>query len=275
MNIESISYRADDPDCVDRVAAAVEEHGCALVLDLYTGDQLAALQEWNRGLVDQAPTLYPDYWKPGDAVFAIKSVYEICPEAIEMTLTPALVKLLLATSGGAPLDFHAATIMGRTGEHGNRIEWHQDNGIPVDRDLKDERSKGLREGGVPYRFGRDADLERGIECRINIEPQREDGGCLHVFPGSHRWPVADYDGIAEQIGDRPSLPCPAPAGSGLIFRPKLAHMSYPASTPLPDGERRCVLQVQLHETGVELEQGLNWWGWEQTPRITPQGVELV
>jgi hypothetical protein len=47
MYIEDISFSATDPDCAKKVGLAVDEHGCALVLGLYTETELAALQEWN------------------------------------------------------------------------------------------------------------------------------------------------------------------------------------------------------------------------------------
>jgi hypothetical protein len=273
MYIEDISFSATDPDCAEKVGLAVDEHGCALVLGLYTETELAALQEWNLRFQEMVTRKHADHFKEG-AVWAIKSVYELSPDAIGLTLTPTLTKLLLAASGGRTQHFHAGTLMGKTGEEEAPIEWHQDNGIPVDRDLEDEGSKGLREGGVPYRYGTDDVLDRSIECRVHIDPQRENGGCLHVFPGSHRWPVTDYDGVAERIADRASLACPAPAGSGLIFRPKLAHMSLPASAPLPDGESRCVLQLQFHEASVQLEKNLNWYRWKQNLRIDSDGVHV-
>lgn len=274
MNTEDITFSMSDPDVRERVRKSVHEYGCALIADLYDADQTRAMQEAAAELEARALGEDAEFYKEG-AVWAIKSVFDLSAELARLTQTPAFASLLTATVDDEPMRLHAATMMGKRGDETDRIEWHQDNGIPVDRDLHDERRKGIREGGVPYRYGTKDLLDRCIECRVHIDAQREDGGCLVVMPGSHRWEVADYDGIAAKIGDNPGMACPAPAGSALIFRPLVAHMSHPPKKPLPEGESRRLVQIQYSAVSARPEKGLNFYPWKQQIRIRPDGVEIL
>ena len=271
MTIDDITFFLNDSSLRDLVHAAVDEHGCALIADLYNALELEVIRESAEQLESVVVRDQPDFYAES-AVWAIKSAFDLSPELMRLTLTPALASLLTATVDDEPLRLHAATAMGKRGGEPEPVEWHQDNGIPVDRDLHDERRKGVREGGVPYRYGTKDVLDHAIECRVHVDPQRQDGGCLQVVPGSHHWEVTDYDGVAERIGDRPPLACVAPAGSALIFRPLLAHMSHRVTVPLPAGDSRRVIQVQFHAESVRPEKGLNFYPWQQSARLSPGGV---
>jgi ectoine hydroxylase-related dioxygenase (phytanoyl-CoA dioxygenase family) len=273
MTLDKITFTRSDSRIRSKVREAIDEHGCALIADLYDKAETQAIQDAASDLEARAMGEDSEFYKEG-SVWAIKSVFDLSSDLARLTQTRAFASLLTATVDDDPMLLHAATMMGKRGGETEPVAWHQDNGIPVDRDLHDERRKGVREGGVPYRFGTKDVLDLCIECRVHVDIQREEGGCLVVMPGSHRWEVMDYDGVAEKIGDQPGLACPAPAGSALIFRPMLAHMSHPPRKPLPDGESRRTIQIQYAAESAKPEKGLNFYRWKQPVRLTPDGAEL-
>ena len=273
IELEAITCSAADPESTAQVSSWLDTYGCALVTDIYCADAFDEIVALTHALEAQVHSARPELYAEG-SVWSIKSVFETSPELAIRCMNPLLSRILLNAMHTNALVLFAGTLMAKTGAEDTPINWHQDNGIPVDRDLKDERSKGTREGGVPYRMATKDVLDRCVQCRIHIEPHREKGGCLRVAPGSHAWDTMGYDAVAERVADIQQLDVPAPAGSALLSRMTLAHMSPPAENILPDGEQRRVIQAQFHTSDVNPGFGLDWYKWETGIRIGPEGASV-
>lgn len=273
IDLAAITTSAADPAVTANVCSWFDQYGCVLVTDVYATEELQELVALTHALENHVHSERPELYKES-SVWAIKNVFETSPELAQRCMNPALSRLLLHAMRTEVLNLHACTLMAKAGTEDQPVDWHQDNGIPVDRDLADERSKGLREGGVPYRIATKDVLDRCVQCRIHVEPHREDGGCLRVAPGSHAWEVMGYDDVAERVVKNPQLAVPAPAGSVLLSRMTLAHMSPPVARPLPNGEQRRVIQAQLHTNDIEPGFGLHWYTWENEIRIGHKGATV-
>ena len=262
-----------DDRLMEIVHTSLEHNGFVLLTDVYEPLELGSLREWCVQLERYAAESHPDTCSfRNGKLWAVVSVFELSPQLMRLALAPQFCWIAPAVVG-EPVTFFGATLMKKEFGGIETVDWHQDNGISVERDLGDELSKGLR-AGVPYRYGTSDVVSSCIEFRINIEQQFEDGGCLRVVPGSHKEPVMNKEDLLGRIDVEQSVLCPAPAGSILVFKPMLAHASGPNTRSAdPDNHRR-VVQVEFRPVSSRPLPDLGWYRWKNSARLETEGVSF-
>ena len=136
----------------------------------------------------------------------------------DMARTPRMVAVVSEILGPELLLFRS-TLMLKPARHGSQHGLHQD---------------------VAYWPLEPPDL---VTVSIAISASDAENGCIHVIPGSHRWPVGEWGNISRRDDaaqtDRDDVDLsqlrdvPLPAGSAVLFHSNIVHGSGPNHSDRP------------------------------------------
>jgi ectoine hydroxylase-related dioxygenase (phytanoyl-CoA dioxygenase family) len=258
-----------DKDTPRKFRESIDCHGFVVVEDAYTKEELAALRDGVLALEAKASPHHKSFVYQGGHLWAVWNLYELSPTLMRLAFVPDPFGLM-AECAGTSLEFCRATLMKKTPGAQQSVGWHQDIGVAVDRDVADVESRGIRDG-VPHRSGSTGLLNQMIIARINVEPQYEDGGCLQVIPGSHKWGRLRVEELKRRVGDEKPLLCPVHAGSILFYQPLLAHASGP-NTRMDTSNQRRVLHNEFRTISAKPDGGVDWFPWMTSARVEKDGV---
>ena len=218
-----------------------------------------------------------------EKVYVLWEVYERCAEARRFTLHPDIVRFAEATLGGPVARTNVGTMFDKVAGATNSIGWHQDDFfqlMPPPGTTVDPEEYWVQLGKYHVRSNQiepwtDDFYKQIMTVRINIDPQREENGCLRVLPGSHKQmpfhrqePGAQDAYVAEHEKDE--LLGIAEEGSVTFYSQNLLHASQPNQN-VPEGLQR--RRVITHRIRLE-SMRIPGWDWPSewhgvNERLTP------
>ncbi|MEE2709059.1 MAG: phytanoyl-CoA dioxygenase family protein [Gemmatimonadota bacterium] len=252
--------------------------GMVTVEGVFSADEAAALRDLLDRTIEEAREdlnwrNHPPEQQLSSAegkVSVLWEVYERCAEARRFTLHPDIVRFAETTLGGPVARTNVGTMFDKVAGAGNSIGWHQDDFfqlVPPDGMTVDPDDYWIQLGKYHVQSNQiepwtDDYYKQILTVRINIDPQREENGCLRVLPGSHKqtpFHRQDPDALAAYIADyeKDQVLGVAEEGSVTFYSQNLLHASQPNQN-LPDGLKR--RRVITHRIRLE-SMRIPGWEW--------------
>lgn len=228
-----------------------ERDGYAILPEVATPDQVAALLEATRGYAEGAHDGRLD--RRGE-VYGGRDLLWRVPEAARLARSPAL-----ASIAGAVLGPGAFAVRGlffdKTPTVNWNLPWHQDLTIAV-RERRDAPGFGpwTLKAGIPHAQAPAGLLSRMVTIRLHLDDCGPTNGPMRVLPGSHvdgRLSPAALAAWTARACTHAS-DCLVPAGGVVVMRPLLLHASASGTGP---GHRRV---IHLEYAAEALPAGLEW-----------------
>lgn len=217
--------------------AFYRENGYLAGIRLLTDDQVDALREELKGLLDPAHpghSLFYEYNSnesrdPSRTLFHALGAWRITPGFHDVLWNPVFTMAAYQLLEG-PVRFWHDQLFYKPARHGGVVAWHQD-----------------------YSYWTRTQPMAHITCWIGLDDANRDNGCLQYIPGSHRWDLLPITGLAGDMeairsvlteerkrAFRP-VAVELKKGEGAFHHPLMVHGSYENSTDRP--RRAFVLNV--------------------------------
>jgi ectoine hydroxylase-related dioxygenase (phytanoyl-CoA dioxygenase family) len=133
------------------------------------------------------------------------------------------------------------------------VAWHQDRTVALNRRIEMPGwGTWTQKDGVHHAQPPVAVLEQMVTIRLHFDDADEEGGCLRVIPGSHRFGILRQDEIDEVVAVSTPRACKVDAGDAVIMSPLLLHSSRKSRRL---AHRRV---VHLDYSSHELPSGVSW-----------------
>ena len=203
-------------------------------------------------------------------VSVLWEVYERCAEARRFTLHPDIVRFAETALGGPVARTNVGTMFDKVAGTGNSIDWHQDDFfqlVPPDGRTVDPNDYWIQLGKYHVQTNQiepwtDDFYKQILTVRINIDPQREENGCLRVLPGSHKetpFHRQDPDALAAYLADneKDQVLGIAEEGSVTFYSQNLLHASQPNQNVPGGPKRRRVITHRIRLVGMRIP-GWDW-----------------
>jgi ectoine hydroxylase-related dioxygenase (phytanoyl-CoA dioxygenase family) len=170
----------------------------------------------------------------------------------DIAASPSVLSIAASWLGRAPR-LVRALFFDKTPSRNWSVAWHQDRTVTLNR-RTDMHGWGpwTQKDGVHHVQPPRAVLEHMVTIRLHIDAADEEGGCLHVIPGSHRFGILAQHEIDQAAASKTARACPAAAGDALIMRPLILHSSAKSRR---SAHRRV---VHLEYSDYQLPPGTTW-----------------
>jgi ectoine hydroxylase-related dioxygenase (phytanoyl-CoA dioxygenase family) len=133
------------------------------------------------------------------------------------------------------------------------VAWHQDRTVALNRRVEMPGwGSWTQKDGVHHAQPPLAVLEHMVTIRLHVDDADEEGGCLRVIPGSHRFGILRQDEIDQVVAVSTPQACRVDAGDAVIMSPLLLHSSRKSQRLV---HRRV---VHLEYCSHELPSGVSW-----------------
>lgn len=151
------------------------------------------------------------------------------------------------------VQFVRAILFDKTSQNNWLVAWHQDRTVAVSNkfELKGWNSWSIKDNTHHVQPPVEV-LDEMVTCRIHLDSNTIENGCLKLIPGSHRYGVLSHDEIQKVSVESEVINCIGDAGSMLVMRPHILH----ASSKMTDTVRRRVLHIEY--TSYSLPNEIKW-----------------
>ena len=213
------------------------EHGYVADIPMLTGEQVAALREELRELVDPRHPKHHLFYEfhsnestdPSKVLFHALGAWRLAPGFHDLLWNPHFLMPASQLLEGSVRFWHDQLFC-KPAHHGGVVAWHQD-----------------------YSYWTRTQPLAHLTCWIALDDSTRDNGCVHYVPGSHRWPDLPITGLA---GDMDSImtvlteeqrelfkpvAIELKAGQASFHHPRMIHGSYANETDHP--RRATVINV--------------------------------
>jgi ectoine hydroxylase-related dioxygenase (phytanoyl-CoA dioxygenase family) len=165
---------------------------------------------------------------------------------------PTVSSIAASLLGGVP-QLVRALFFDKTPERNWFVAWHQDRTVAVNRRVEMPGwGPWTRKDGVHHAQPPREALDHMVTIRLHIDDADEEGGCLHVIPGSQQLGVLTQGEIDRVVAVSRPMACVVNAGDAVIMRPLLLHSSVKSRRA---SHRRL---VHLEYSSYELPSGVCW-----------------
>ena len=217
----------------------VEEQGFAIVPDVLTNEDLAALlKEFSRSDLTRGRAGVRHAMKR-PAVSALAHDIRVLKVAREIL-------------GSNALPFRA-TLFDKSASANWLVVWHQDTALPL-RERREVPGWGpwsIKEG-LNYSHAPAKALEQVLALRVHLDDSTRENGPLRVLPGTHSSGILTDDAIHQLSIRVPAVDCPVSKGGVLAMRPLVVHASSKSHSANP----RRVLHIE-YATSKFIGDGLD------------------
>lgn len=170
----------------------------------------------------------------------------------QVAAAPSVLSLAASRLPGTPR-LVRALFFDKTPERNWFVAWHQDRTVSLNRRVEIPGwEQWTLKDGVQHVQPPTAVLEQMVTIRLHVDDADEEGGCLNVIPGSHRFGVLAPEEIDRTVQASTPRACVVAAGDAVIMRPLLLHSSSKSRRNAP---RRV---VHLEYSSYELPLDVSW-----------------
>jgi hypothetical protein len=154
---------------------------------------------------------------------------------------------------GSPVRLVRALLFDKTAERNWFVAWHQDRTVTLNQRFDmDGWGPWTRKDGIHHVQPPRAVLDQMVTIRLHLDDADQEGGCLCVIPGSHRFGVLAQDEVGRVVTASTPRLCVVAAGDAVIMHPLVLHSSMKSRRPT---HRRV---VHLEYSSYALPPGISW-----------------
>jgi ectoine hydroxylase-related dioxygenase (phytanoyl-CoA dioxygenase family) len=169
-----------------------------------------------------------------------------------VAVTPPVLSIAASLLDRTP-HFVRALFFDKTPARNWFVAWHQDRIVALNRRIEMPGwGTWTQKDGVHHAQPPLAVLEHMVTIRLHVDDADEQGGCLRVIPGSHRFGILRQDEIDQVVAVSTPQACKVDAGDAVIMSPLLLHSSRKSQRL---AHRRV---VHLDYSSYELPSGICW-----------------